>query len=64
LSPFWKFNRDNKYNIETLQKNFNNGSKNDFLPIDLDEDPLCYVTEPIKYFIGLALKMKEKDMHN
>jgi hypothetical protein len=61
LSPFWKFNKDNKYNIETLQKNFNKGPKCEFSAIELNEDPLLYVTEPIKYFIGLALKMKEKE---
>jgi hypothetical protein len=62
LSPFWKFNKDNKYNIETLQKNFNKGGKCDFAAIELDEDPLFHVSEPIKYFIGLGLKMKEKDL--
>jgi len=34
--------------------------KADFSIIDLNSDPLNYIGESLKYFVGIALNLKEK----
>lgn len=57
-SPFGKFNEEHRLHIETLkQKTF----KADFAAIDLNSDPLKFITERLKYFVGISLNLKEKE---
>lgn len=38
--------------------------KADFASVSLNSDPLTFITESLKYFVGIALNLKEKDCIN
>ena len=60
-SPFWKFNAEHKFQLETLRQKT---LKTNFTSININSDPLRYVTESLKYFIGISLNLKEKECVN
>lgn len=57
-SPFWKFNAEHKVHMESLKQKT---IKADFTSVNFNADPLKFVSECLKYFVGVALSLKEKD---